>query len=272
MTCTPWRGLLTGILTTMLLQSSSLTSVTVVGMVNARLISLNQALAIIIGANVGTTITGQLLSFELHGLALPIIVVGFILSLFPLSSVSKFGSSLRSFGILLLGFSFMVDAFSPLKPDKIPLVIDFQDNPLNLIGLGFAWSALLQSSSAVIGTAMAMLENEVIKFPAAVALTIGADVGTSITALIASIKTIGAAKKTAWGHFFFNLFSALLLLPFWNAFICLVQLTSIDLTRQLANAHTIYNLFGALIFLPLIPIWVYLLDHFFDKSMKNQSF
>jgi len=271
-TCTPWRGLLTGIVVTMLLQSSSLTSVTVVGLVNARVISLAQALAVIIGANVGTTVTGQLLSFELHQYALPVFVVGFGLSLLPVSTIRKIGSSLRSFGVLLLGFSFMVGAFAPFQEDKVSLVLSFQESNFTLMGMGFAWSALLQSSSAAMGAAMALLENGVILLPAAVALTIGADVGTSVTALIASIRTIGAARKTALGHFFFNLFSALLLLPFWNVFLYLARLTSLEETRQLANAHTLYNLLGALLFLPLIPLWVYLLDYLVDKKrIKKRS-
>jgi len=268
LTSTPFRGFLTGLFSTFLLQSSSLTSVTMVGMVNARVIGLAQAIAVIIGSNVGTTVTGQLLSFDLHRFALPLFAAGFVLSLLPVKNVKEVGKCLRSFAVLLIGFSFMVEAFEPLKVEKLELVLKYRDNNFTMMGAGFLWASLLQSSSAIMGIAMAMLEKNVLPFASAVALTVGADVGTCITAVIASIKTSVTARKTAAAHFMFNLLSALMLLPFWNTFIYLAQISSPELTRQLANSHTIYNLLGALIFLPLIPLWVHLIDLVFPVN-KN---
>jgi len=267
-TSTPIKGFITGVVTTLLLQSSSLTTVTLVGMVNARVFSLAQAIAVIIGANVGTTITGQLLSFELHRFSLPLFTLGFLLSFLPFRKLKEAGTIIRSFAVLLVGFNFMVDGVAPLQEGSWEMLLKFQDSIVVMMGAGFAWSSVLQSSSAMMGMAMAMLERSIVGLDAAVALTVGADVGTCITAIIASFKTSLAARKTAVAHFMFNLISAVLLIIFWNLFIAIAQSTSPEITRQLANSHSLYNLLGAAIFLPLVPLWVNILNALFDKKYK----
>lgn len=262
LTGTPWRGFFTGVLVTGILQSSSLTTVMVVGAVNASVLPLGQALGIIIGANVGTTVTAQLLSFNLHKYALFLLVPGFALTFLPWRRAVYAGNTVLSFSLVLLGFNILTGALVPMQ--DWPVVTSFLQQageaPWKGIVAGFFTVALMQSSSAVTGMALAMARQGALALSPAVALLIGADVGTCITALIASIRMRAAARKAALGHLLFNLCSAMLVIPFFRVFVSLAGSTSADISRQLANAHTMYNLLGALVLMPLIPLWVYLLE------------
>lgn len=267
LTGTPWRGFFTGALATVVLQSSSLTTVMVVGMVNARVLKLNQALGIIIGANVGTTITAQLLSFNLHRHALLLLILGFVLTFLPWRRVVYTGNTLLSFSVVLLGFNFLIEALIPLQEWHV--VTGFLEQageaPWKGMIAGFLTVGIMQSSSAVIGITLAMAKQGAITLSSAVALIVGADIGTCVTALIASLHTRINARKAALGHLLFNMCSALIVAPFFNLFVSLAGATSTDISRQLANAHTLYNLLGALFLMPLIPLWVYILE----KPFKN---
>ncbi len=259
---TPGKGFITGALITTVLQSSSLTTVMVTGLVNARIIRLEQAAGIIIGANVGTTVTSQLLSFKLHQAALPVIGAAFIVSLLPWEAPRKTGQLLIKFGVMLLGFNIMVESLSPLGEQGFwtaGLAAGDGDSVRTGILTGLIASAVLQSSSAVSGMAMAMIQEGGINLPVAVALIMGADAGTCITALAASLKTGSAARLAALTHLIFNILSIFLVWPWFNLFVTLAEFTASEASRQLANAHTMYNLWGALFIFPVI-------NYFFNKK------
>ncbi|MFY9115155.1 MAG: Na/Pi symporter, partial [Dethiobacteria bacterium] len=249
-----------GLAITVVLQSSSLTTVLVVSMVNAKVLTLKEAFAIIIGANIGTTITAHLVSFDLHRMALPIFTIGFLISLLPFAGWRQWGRITISFSILLLGFNFMVEGLSPLS--ELEIVREYLKSSGEYIwkGIttGFVTTAIIQSSSAIMGMAIALAKEGNIDISAALALFMGADIGTCVTALLAAVRTGVNARLAALFHLLFNLFSMLIVVPWFRLFVRIVECTSSDLPRQLANAHTLYNLWGAVFLLSILHLSFYL--------------
>lgn len=258
----PCKGFITGTLATVLLQSSSLTTVMVVSIVNARIITLKQAVGVIIGANVGTTVTAHMLSFEFHRMALPLFAAGFILSMVPVTTATRWGRLLCNFAVVLLGFNFMVEALAPLSESQLftGFIKDTGTNLWQGIGTGFVATGIMQSSSGVMGVTIAMATGGSISLSAALAILIGADVGTCITALIASLRAGITARRAAFCHLMVNLFNLLLVVPWFSLFVHIVESTAPQLPRQLANGQTLYNLWGALFLMPLVFLWFYISD------------
>lgn len=250
-TGTPLAGFGTGCLVTAAWQSSSLTAVAVVGLVNAGVLRLGQAVPVIIGANVGTTVTAQLLSLELHRLAWPVLLVSGLLA--AARPTRRAGLPLLGFGLVLTGLGGMARSLVPLAESRMftAFLEGAGTAPWKGIGAGFAATAAVQSSSAVAGIVLGLCLEGKVALPAAVALILGADLGTAVTALIASLGMNRGARLAAWSHFAFNLASLLLVLPFFSFLVALASLSAAGPARQLANAHTIYNLAGAVILLPL---------------------
>lgn len=243
---------LCGLIFTALTQSSSLTTVIVVGVAEAGLIPLAPAIAVIIGANVGTTVTGQLLSFQLQNYALPLAGAGIlILAGSPRGRGKSVGRALTGLGVLLLGLKTMGSALAPLSNTAMfdAVIISASHHPLAGILAGAAATAVLQSSSAVVGMTLLLAQNGMITLTAGVSLMIGADVGTCVTSLIAGLGTGVTARRAALAHLLFNVFSVLLIMPIFNSFVDVAVSMSTTLPRQLANAHTIYNGCGALLLL-----------------------
>ena len=258
----PSSAFLSGCLVTGILQSSSLTSVMVVGLVHARVMGLTQGIAVIIGANVGTTVTAQLLSFNLHRLALPVIGVSVLLYLLPLPRVRPVFAALIGFGLVMLGLEGMAQSLAPLQDSPLVsrMLAAAAETPWKGLGGGIFTSIALQSSSAVMGLVLSLALEEMVTLPAAVAVLIGADLGTCATALVASLGMGYAARTAAWSHFLFNLISLLLALIFFPQLLWLASVTATALPRQLANFHTLYNLLGAVVLLPLTPFWARILQ------------
>ncbi len=257
-----WSAFLAGCLVTAALQSSSLTSVMVVGLVNSRVMGLAQAIAVIIGANVGTTVKAQLLSFNLHRLALPLLGAAVLLYLLPLPRLRPASAALVGFGLVLLGMDGLTRSLAPLQ--ETPLVTGMLSAagaaPLKGLAGGLAASIALQSSSAVMGLVLGLALDNAISLPAAMAILIGADLGTCTTALVASLGMGRTARAAAWSHFLFNLISLFLALLFFPKLLWLATASARMLPRQLANFHTLYNLLGAIALLPLTPLLAHLLD------------
>ena len=253
LTGSSWRGFGTGFLVTALLQSSSLTTVMVVSLVNAGVMTLSQGCGVIIGSNVGTTITGQLLSFNLHWLAWPLAALAAICAFAPHRGARKAAAPLFGCALLLAGMGGMTGALSSLKESSL-FAASLQaagEMPHRALLTGFGAAAALQSSSAVMGIALGLAREGMITLPAGVALVIGADLGTCTTALIASIGMESTARRAAWFHFFFNLVSMALAMLFYPHLIYIAVISGSTLTRRLANAHFLYNFIGALLLLPL---------------------
>jgi phosphate:Na+ symporter len=259
-------GLIVGLTVTAIVQSSSATTVMVVGFVNAGLMTLMQSVGVILGANVGTTITAQMIAFKIHKYALPILGVGVFIKLFAKrKKKTYFGEVLLGFGLLFYGLVVMKGAFAPLRTNEefISFFTMFGENPVLGVLVGAALTVVVQSSSATIGITMTLAASGLLSFYAAVALILGENIGTTITANLASIGTNTTAKRTARAHMLFNLFGAcymLLILPYFIRLIDYVTAADPDfingdgekpfIGRHIANAHTFFNVFNVLLFLP----------------------
>ncbi len=251
----PLRGILVGAGVTSLVQSSSATTVMVVGFVNAGLISLVQALGVIFGANIGTTITAQLIAFKLTDYALPVIGLGVLTMIFSRKKSHKhIGEFLLGFGVLFLGLSILTSVIKPLGQYPLfnNILLSFSRNPFLGILASALVTALFQSSSVTTGMVLSLAMAGLIDLRGALPLILGCNIGTCVTALIASVKTSISARRTAFAHILFNLSGVIIFLPFLSLFHNLVAHTSVNLTRQIANAHTFFNVINTIIFLPLI--------------------
>lgn len=274
-------GALVGIAVTAIIQSSSATTVMVVGFVNAGLLSLVQAIGVVLGANIGTTLTAQLIAFKITKFALPAIGLGAGLKLFSKNKKYVYiGEIILGFGLLFFGLSTMKLAFNPLKSseDFRQLFLLVGDYKLLGVLIGALLTVIVQSSSATIGITLALASSGLISFEASVALILGENIGTTITANLAAIGTNLAAKRTAFSHFLFNALGVLYVLILFPLFIKLISsITPGDadfviqtqaqadvfsaaigdkpyIARHIANAHSFFNIINTIIFLPLIGI------------------
>jgi len=266
----PIIGLFIGALVTMLIQSSSATTVMTVGFVNAGLLTLGQAISIILGANIGTTLTAWLVSFfalfKITSYALPAIGIGFFLTLFGKShSTRMWGNFILGFGLLFTGLGFIKDAFSPLEQSKAlkNAVLAFGQYPILGILLGSGITVLLQSSSATIALLQIMAFSGVIGFKTCVPIILGDNIGTTITAQLAAIGTNTTAKRTAMAHTLLNTIGVLyMIVPVYAGWYPkLIEMmipgpvTPKNIMLHIALAHSTFNVINSFfIFLPLIKI------------------
>ncbi|MGI5839655.1 MAG: Na/Pi cotransporter family protein [bacterium] len=263
LTTNPLLGVLVGALVTAVIQSSSATTVIVVGFINSGLMTLHQAVGVIMGAAIGTTMTAQLIAFKLTDYALPAIGIGMILTLFsPKRQLRHYGLISLGFGLLFLGMKFMTAAMQPLQemPVFTMLMTEFSQNPILGVLAGAALTAVVQSSSATIGILQALAGYGLVSLNIALPILFGDNIGTTATALLASIGTTVAARRAAVFHLFFKIFGTLLFLPVLPVYVSLVKMTSDDIIRQIANAHTIFNVTVTILTLPFIRSMVRLVE------------
>jgi len=260
-TSKPLRAVLTGTAVTALLQSSSTTTVMVVGFVNSGLMTLAQAAGTIMGANIGTTITAQIVSFNIYSLAYPLIAVGAVLYYFSKKRMKRYaGMGILGFGLLLLGLSTMSTSVSPVREYDpfLQLLVTLGNRPILGILAGALFTAVVQSSSATTGLVIAFSWQGILSLPAGLALIVGANLGTCITVVLASLNSPVAARRAALCHVLFNLTGVLLFVVFRGPFTSLVLRTGSTVARQVANAHTLFNFLTTLILFPLLPRFVQL--------------
>lgn len=281
-------GVIVGAVVTVIIQSSSATTVMVVSFVNAGLMNLFQALSIVLGANIGTTITAQLIAFKITKFALPAIGVGVAFALFSKDAKKRYyGEILLGFGLLFFGLSTMKHAFIPLKEAKefADLFVFFSVNPIAAAAAGALLTVIVQSSSATIGITIAMASTGLLDFHAAAALVLGENIGTTITANLAAIGGTRTAKQAAFGHFLFNFIGVAYMLIFLNVLIHFVEAytpgavdfvaadgTKPYIARHVANLHTAFNIINMLIFLPFIHLLARLCERIIkqDSTQKNK--
>ncbi len=255
LTANRFLGVLVGAGITAVIQSSSATTVMVVGFVNSRLMNLKQAVWIIMGANIGTTITGQLIALDIGALAPLIAFIGVAMIVFLKSEkLHHIGKILAGLGVLFIGMGMMSDAMVPLRESQgfIDLMTKFS-NPVLGILAGAVFTAIIQSSSASVGILQALAVAGLINFDAAVFVLFGQNIGTCITAVLASIGTNRSAKRTTIIHLSFNLIGTLiftiacLFLPVadWVS-----TLAPHNISQQIANMHTVFNITTTLLLLP----------------------
>jgi len=285
-------AVIAGALVTGVIQSSSACTVMVVGFVNAGLLNLTQAIGIIFGANIGTTITAQMIAFKLSNLALPAIILGLVVVMLAKKpSFKGWGQSLLGFGLLFYGMSVMSGQLKGIA--SFPLFIEFfqtfectpealgQGMPLGAIcgaiAIGTLITVVVQSSSASMGIVLALTTSGLVSFYTAVPLILGTNIGTTITAVLASIGTNERAKQTAAAHVMFNLLGsfvmiALFFVPWGDAPIFLTFINSItpgdalvlknpeNVMRHTAMAHTFFNVVTVIAFMPLIGVFAFICE------------
>lgn len=248
-------GVVVGAFITAIIQSSSATTVMVVGFVNAELMSLQSAIWVIMGANIGTTITGQLIALDISALAPMIAFVGVAMIVFFKSKkLDSFGNIIAGLGILFMGMSIMSDAMTPLRdsPEFVNIVSNFS-NPLVGVLVGAVFTAIIQSSSASVGILQALAMSGVVTLPTAIYVLFGQNIGTCITAVLASIGTSRNAKRTTIIHLMFNVIGTIIfvIISMTTDFAAFMQsLTPTNVSAQIANVHTVFNIVTTLILLP----------------------
>ena len=273
LTKNPLMGVLAGALVTAVLQSSSATTVMVLGFVSAGLMGLPQAISVIFGANIGTTITAQLIAFKIGDYAWLFLFIGFVLFFFlkKKEKVMDIGQTIMGFGMLFVGINIMGDTMKPLAdaPVFVDLMMQVQDIPVLGVLLGTVMTVVVQSSSATI----AVLQNlaatagpdgvtSILGLAGAIPILFGDNIGTTITAVLASIGGSIAAKRTAAAHVIFNLtgtFIFIWFIPLYADFITMISPQGPEvevIARQIANAHLCFNVANTIIWLPLIGVLV----------------
>ena len=265
-----------GAFVTMVIQSSSATTVMLVSFVQAELMGFAQAMGVILGADIGTTITAQLIAFKLTDYALVMIIIGFIVRMLGKTDyVKHMGDALLGFGILFFGMKLMSDAMKPLRtyPEFIDLMKGLE-NPLAGLLIGTAFTALIQSSSAFTGIVIVLAQQQLITLEAGIPLIFGANVGTCITAGFASIGMSRDAKRVALAHVLFKIAGVLLFILWIPSFADIIRAVAVKFgsgtARQIANAHTIFNLSLGLVFLPFTALFAkYILKILPDKEEEK---
>lgn len=265
MTSNFFKSILVGALVTAVIQSSSATTVMVVGFVNAGLMTIYQSVGIIMGANIGTTITGQLVALNISTLAPIIAFVGFLLNTFSKSKKKKYiGQSIIGLGFLFMGMQFMSDSMAPLRdyPGFASLMTKF-DNPILGVLAGTGITALLQSSSASLGILQAVANQGVISLHSAMYIILGFNIGTCVTSVLSSVGSSKNARRTALVHVLFNIIGTIIFVC--ASFVIPIDKIVIRFSRNLpaaeiANLHTLFNIVTTILLIP------------FSKKLADLSF
>ncbi|MDD3885867.1 MAG: Na/Pi symporter [Victivallaceae bacterium] len=294
-------AVLAGMLVTAVIQASGATTVMVIGFINAGLLNLVQAIGIIFGANIGTTVTAQIISFNLSGLALPAVTLGFLMTLSKRRTVSGWGEAVLGFGLLFFGMMLMCDELKTLGdlPSFVRFFQVFDCKPLTPGGMmpfGAIWGAIaigmlatimIQSSSAAMGVVLALAAGGLVNFYTSVPLMIGTNIGTTLTALVAAFAANRVAKQAALAHMLFNLFGAALMIALFyipygaeNTPVFLYFVNSItpgnafapvpqNIERHIAMAHTFFNVAVVLVLLPFIRQFAWVCNRLLPITAKS---
>lgn len=255
-------GLLTGMLITMIIQSSGATTVMVVTFVNAGLLTLTQSVSVIFGANIGTTITAWIVSifgfnFKISAFAIPVVGIGYFLTIIKKTNLRNIGESIMGFGMLFLGLSGLSDVFTP---EQLGFLFKIQSSGVWAILLGFVIgifiTALLHSSSAFSAIVITMAYNSLISWELAAAMTLGSNIGSCIDAILAAIGKTADARRSSVIHVMFNVFGTILALIFFHPFLNLVILLTpghinSNIAIRISMLHTVFKTISTLILLPL---------------------
>ena len=262
LTGNPVKGMFVGTFTAAMLQSSSLTMIVLIGLINAGILTLKQGIGVMLGSEIGTTVVAQLIAFKVGVIFLPLIAFGFFLS--SLSKNEKYrniGQTIMNFGLIYLGMEIMTSSIQPLQnePGLSDFLFTFGQFPLYGLIAGILITALFQSSAALVGLVISLGMNNLITLPAAISMILGANIGTCVGELFAVIGSSLSSKRLALGQVAINVFGILLFFPLIGYYSGFLETLSPDLPRQIANAHTIFNVTISVIMLPLTGVLVTLL-------------
>lgn len=259
---TPLKGVLVGLGVTVLIQSSSATTVMMIGLVNTGIMTLNQAVGVVMGANIGTTITAQLIAFNIGQYAFLFIILGVTLLFIRKSKTMEHWSQiLIGFGLLFVGLNVMGNSVSPLQNSITArnLMIRLASNPILSVLVGTCFTMLIQSSSASIGIVMVLASTGLIPFEGALYLVFGDNIGTTITAWLAALSSGNTAKRVAMVHTLFNVFGTIIfgILTYLGIYTLLINwitpgnvYAGQNIARHIANGHTMFNVINMILFLP----------------------
>ncbi|NBJ68534.1 MULTISPECIES: Na/Pi cotransporter family protein [Clostridia] len=258
-TSNPFMGVLAGVIVTILIQSSSGTTVLTVGLVNAGFMTLRQAIGVIMGANIGTTITAFIIGIDIGAYALPIIAVGcFLLFFFKNKKANAIGQAVFGFGALFFGLELMSNGMKPLRSLEAfqELTVSMSDTPILGVVIGTVFTLIVQSSSATIGILQGLFAEGAMELKAAIPVLFGDNIGTTITAVLASLGATVAAKRAAFTHVIFNLVGAtifIIILDLFTIFVAFLQdQFSLSPEMTLAFAHGSFNITNTIIQFPFI--------------------
>lgn len=253
-------GLLTGLLITMIIQSSGATTVMVTTFVNAGLLTLSQSIGVIFGANIGTTITAWIVSifgfnFDISAFAIPVIGIGYFLSIFKKARYKNLGEAVMGFGMLFLGLDGLKNVFTP---EQLGFLLQIKGSgPLAILSgffIGIVVTALLHSSSAFSAIVITMAYNGLLGWELAAAMTLGSNIGSTIDAILASLGTTADTKRTALLHVMFNVFGTAIALIFFQPFLTLIEFITpknANISIQISLLHTVFNTLTTVILFPL---------------------
>ncbi|MFC0559626.1 Na/Pi cotransporter family protein [Halalkalibacter alkalisediminis] len=260
-TTNPVMGVLAGLIVTILLQTSTGTTVLTIGLVNAGFMTLKQAIGVIMGANIGTTVTAFIIGIKISAYALPIIALGtFLIFFFKNNKVNNYGQVIFGFGALFYGLNLMGDAMKPLREVQAftDLTISMSDNALLGVLIGTIFTVIVQSSSASIGLLQSLYSQDLINLQAALPVLFGDNIGTTITAVLASIGASIAARRAALTHVIFNLIGTTIVLLIFKPFLFLIgriqEALLLNAEMTIAFAHGIFNVSNTLIQLPFVAV------------------
>ncbi|AWZ49501.1 sodium-dependent phosphate transporter [Clostridiaceae bacterium 14S0207] len=278
-TSNPVKGVLTGALVTAIIQSSSATTVMVVGFVNAQLMNLYQATAVIMGANIGTTVTALIVTLNIDNFVPIFIGVGALIVLFTEAKKGKeVGNIILGFGILFLGMNLMKVAMEPLQASPIfqQILIKLDGNIFLGILAGLAITAVLQSSSATTAILVSMAATGVVKITMVIPVLFGCNMGTCVTALLSSIGTSKTAKKAAIIHLLFNVIGTVIFIPLFTPLTWIVTKVPIfgasDVPSQIAHAHIIFNIVNTILLLPFIKVLVKMANRIIKGEDETEKY
>ena len=272
LTSNKYLAVFVGAFVTMVIQSSSATTVMLVSFVNSGLLAFSQALGVILGSNIGSTVTAQIVAFKVTDYALLLIAAGALMSLFSKKdTVKNLGYVILGFGLLFYGMKVMSDTMKPLRSDPaFNSILTSFENPFLGILAGAIFTALVQSSSATTGIVITLASGGSITLEAGIPLIFGANLGTCITALLAGLNASRDAKRVAVAHITFNLIGVLLFCFWIPTFADWVSQTSQNIPRQIANAHTFFNIIASIVFLPFTGYIAKAIIHYFpDKELDR---
>lgn len=271
-------SLIAGTLITALTQSSTAVTLITVSMVNSGMLSLAQAVGIIYGANIGTTITAQFMSLNLADFALLFILTGIAVIVFAKRRPVKYGgNAIIGFGIMLMGIKVLGWSIPYMEKSGLvkQLFTKYGKNPYLGLITGTIATALIHSSSATVGLTIVLFNGGLINFDAALGLILGDNIGTCFTAQISTIGASIPARRTAWAHTLYNIIGSLLALIFLNQFSQCVKfftfLLGQDMSRLIANSHTVFNLLSAAIFLPFTHYYVRFIEWLIPYRQSQKS-
>lgn len=270
LTSTPARGLSIGAITTAVVQSSTSVSVIVLGLIDASALTFYQSVPVILGANIGTTITTQLVALKVMDWGTYILAVGFLISLLP-GRARPVGKLIFYFGFVFFGLSLISAQLQPLAAE--PWVADMLrqvHDPYAFVVVGLVLTAILQSSSVTTGLAVVLVQTQFIAFDSAVGMVIGANAGTTVTTWIASRTLNVGARRAAWAHILFNVAGVLLFLPILHLFVDLLRQLPGSSATRLANGHLLFNVITVTIVMFLLKPFTKLIIRWVPDGVSRQ--